>query len=367
MTINYRQLSILTFMSFIAVKLLALPSWLYIDSKNMSWLVVLVLMTIDLFFALIIIDLMKKARYKNFYEFLTNTLSVVLAKAVLILLIAKFIIVISILEKGLEFFILENLYEDFSWFVYGLPLIAISGFMVYKGIRNIARVAEFFWIIIIVGCLFIAVRAIGGVDMEEFLPVFSEGIKPVGKSMFYHLSWFGSSSFLFMLYGKVDFKSRSHVKPVLYMIGAVVLVMTLIVIFYGLFGGTSPLHQFCLSDISQYTKNNSSISELSWFIVCLWVVAQLIQLSIYGYCFVSGVMYLFNIHNKVVGVGSLVLLILAWRVFSYYIIDSEKIFLSSGASWTTISADYVLTILLVIANAIKTHKRGQDEEIKDAV
>ena len=54
MKINYRQLSIMVFMSFIALKLLALPSLLYKIADNMSWFVNLMLMIIDAIYAFII-------------------------------------------------------------------------------------------------------------------------------------------------------------------------------------------------------------------------------------------------------------------------------------------------------------------------
>ena len=59
MKISYRQLSIVVFMSFISLKLLSLPSFLYIESGNSSWLVALVLMLVDVIYAFIIIDLIK--------------------------------------------------------------------------------------------------------------------------------------------------------------------------------------------------------------------------------------------------------------------------------------------------------------------
>ena len=65
MKINYRQLSIITFMSFIALKFLALPSLLYIESKNMSMFVSLILMIIDGLYAFVILDLMKKSGEKR--------------------------------------------------------------------------------------------------------------------------------------------------------------------------------------------------------------------------------------------------------------------------------------------------------------
>ena len=60
MKINYRQMSIMMFLSFISLKFLVLPSVLYLTSSNMSWLVALVLMSIDGLYALLIIDLMRK-------------------------------------------------------------------------------------------------------------------------------------------------------------------------------------------------------------------------------------------------------------------------------------------------------------------
>ena len=96
MKINHRQLSIMVFMSFIALKLLALPSLLYKESGNMSWLVALVLMTIDAIYAYLIIELMKRSNEKNIYEFMKKTLGII-SNILSILLIGPFSICFSVL------------------------------------------------------------------------------------------------------------------------------------------------------------------------------------------------------------------------------------------------------------------------------
>ena len=73
MKINYRQMCIMLFLSFIALKFLVLPSVLYINSANASWFVVLVLMIIDGIYALLLINLMKKNQNKNINEFMKET------------------------------------------------------------------------------------------------------------------------------------------------------------------------------------------------------------------------------------------------------------------------------------------------------
>ena len=80
MKINFRQLSIMVFMSFISLKFLVLPSVLYIHSSNMSWLVCLVLMIIDGIYAILTIDLMRKNQNKNLNEFMQDTIGPVLTK-----------------------------------------------------------------------------------------------------------------------------------------------------------------------------------------------------------------------------------------------------------------------------------------------
>ena len=66
MKINYRQTSLLIMMSFLAVKLMALPSLLAFGAENMGWVVPAVMMFVDFVYALLLVDLMKKNQSKNF-------------------------------------------------------------------------------------------------------------------------------------------------------------------------------------------------------------------------------------------------------------------------------------------------------------
>ena len=117
MKINYRQMSVMLFMSFISLKFLVLPSVLFRYSENMSWLVTLTLMLIDTLYAFIIISLMRKSNYKNINEFMQNTLGTFLTKVCLVLLAVQFALQVGNMTKGLEFFVVENFYNNFSFFL----------------------------------------------------------------------------------------------------------------------------------------------------------------------------------------------------------------------------------------------------------
>ena len=195
MKINYRQMCIMLFLSFIGLKFLVLPSVLYLHSSNASWFVVLILMIIDGLYALLTIDLMRKNQNRNLNEFMKETVGPVLTKVFMFILTIQYFLQILNIVKGMEFFVTENFYNNFHWILFILPLIALVGFMVYKGLRNIARVQEMFWLAIVIGCVYIACKSFNDVDPLVYLPMFKDGFIPIAKSGYEHLSWFGSSTF----------------------------------------------------------------------------------------------------------------------------------------------------------------------------
>ncbi len=369
MKISHRQLSIMVFMSLIALKLLALPSLLYKESENMSWLVALVLMIIDAIYAYMIIELMKKSNEKNIYEFMKKTLGVVLTKVFMFLLMLKFALVVANIIKGLEFFVVENLYNKFDWALFIFPLLAVVGFLMYKGLRNIGRVYEMFFIAIIIGCIYIGIKAINGVDWLSLLPFFKDGAMPLVKSGYMHLSWFGSSSFLIMFFGKVDFSQEKKSRLIRYMVFAILLVQFLYIIFFGLFGRTSPIHNFALSDISQFYSGISSTDEISWLVVSLWIVAQAVQIAMYAYCLMLAIMFTFNIKNKVVPIVIIDVLMFLLGYFSEKTVNLENVFFTNFASIITIITQYILPLILIIGYMVnkRSKKAVKNEKIQKPI
>ena len=364
MKINYRQMSVMLFISFISLKFLVLPSVLYRYSENMSWLITLFLMLIDTVYAFIIISLMRKSNYKNINEFMQNTLGTFLTKICLAILAIQFALQIGNMTKGLEFFVVENFYNNFSWILFSLPLVALVGFMMFKGLRNIARVQEMFYLSIVVGCIYIACKSLNDVDPMVYLPMFKNGINVLFKSGFIHLNWFGSSTFLIVLFGKVDFSNQHKKTTIFYILFAVILVQLLYFVFYGLFDVTSPSHTFAISDISQFSSSKSFIDELSWLVVSLWVVTQSIQIALNGYCLVLVLMFLFKIKSKVVVVIFVDLLILFFGYLGSVTVNLEQIFFSKFASISTLMASYIIPLILWLGYFIK-HKTTKIKVVKN--
>ena len=363
MKINYRQMCVMLFLSFIALKFLVLPSVLYIHSENASWLVVLVLMIVDGLYALLTIDLMRKNQNKNINEFMKESIGPVLTKLFLFVLAIKFFLQILNITKGMEFFVTENFYNNFHWVLFILPLIALVGFMMFKGLRNIARVQELFWLAIVVGCIYIAFKSLSDVDPLVYLPMFKDGALPLIRGGYTHLSWFGSATFLIAIFGKVDFSTEKKNNAFLYVIFAIILVQIIYFVFYGLFDSTSPTHTFAISDISQYSSSKSIIDELSWLVVSLWVITQSIQLALYGYCFVKVLMFLFNIRNKTIMIFAVDVVIFSLSFIGAKTVNLEQILFTHFASIVNIIAQYIIPLILLFGYLINKKKKIRETKV----
>ena len=351
------------FLSFIGLKFLVLPSVLYLHSTNASWFVVLVLMIIDGIYALLTIDLMQKNQNKNINEFMKECIGPVLTKIFLFILAIKFFLQVANIVKGLEFFVTENFYNNFHWILYILPLIALTGFMMFKGLRNIARVQEMFWIAIVIGCIYIAIKSFADVDPLVYLPMFKDGFSPLVQSGYTHLSWFGSSTFLIAIFGKVDFSTQKKNNAWIFILFSILLVQLIYFVFYGLFDTISPTHTFAISDISQFSSSKSIIDELSWLVVSLWVVTQSIQIALYGYCLVKVLMFLFNIRSKTTMIIVVDLLIFGLGYIGAETINLEQIFFTHFASIITITSQYIIPLVLLAGYWIN-NKKTKREKIK---
>lgn len=367
MKINYRQTCILILLSQIALKFLALPSLLYTVAKSMSIFIALILMVIDALYAIMLLGLAQKSGEKNFYEFMTACFGKVITKIILVVLMIKYALVVANIAKGLEFFVVDNLYNQFRWHSYVIPLIAVVGFMIYKGIRNIARVGEIVCWAILIGIIYITLKSYGSADPGNFLPLFPEGAKPLVVGSFKYASWFGSSTFILMLFGKIDFSNKKKIKLIAYLLVSILLVQFVYFVFYGIFQIASPTHSFALSDMSQFISNHSSIDELSWLIVSLWIVAQAVQLAIYGYCTSECLKYIFNIKNEVLPTILVMVYILALSVIGEYTIGMEQIFFSKSTSILCTVVQYIIPLIIVIGGWIYVlrNNNNSSKDIKE--
>jgi len=324
--INFRQVSIIIFYLLVSLKFLALPSLVYQDASADSWLVFLIMAVIDIGLIWVSIYLIRSANEKNLYEFLKNRIGVIFTKIVLVLFFLVFVLDILDGITGIYRLLVEDFYTDIKWYNYIVPLLCLISFMSYKGIRNIGRVCEIFVWVVIVALVFVILKSLAEFDFFFFLPSFTKGVAPVFKSISTHISWFGSPIAIIFFIGDVD--KSGYNKSILwkYILIAILEIFILITVFYGVFKETAGMHSFAMSDLSQVANESTAIDEISWFTVILWVLAQILSLSIIFYASVECLRYIFNVKNSWLPILIINILIVVYMNVDSFTVSLEKYF-----------------------------------------
>ena len=152
------------------------------------------------------------------------------------------------------------------------------------------------------------------------------------------------------------------------MLLAILLVQFLYIIFFGLYGRTSPIHNFALSDISQFYSGIASTDEISWLVVSLWIVAQAVQIAMYGYCLMLSIMFTFNIKNKIIPIVIIDILMFLLGYFSEKTVNLENFFFTDFASILTIITQYIIPLILWLGYIVHDrHKKVVKNEVKEYV
>lgn len=364
MKMSYRQASIIIFYMLVAFKVLSLPSLMYQTCKNDGYLAVFIMMIVDAILVWASIKIIKQAKGKNIYEFVKSYTGSVIAKILVIGLTLIPLIHLGIKSKGLEWFLVKNLYTQFEWFQFAIPIALITCYMIYKGARNIGRVSEFFVWIIVVGVTIIIIKGFASVDLTFFLPILNKGIKPIFKAIYDYLAWFGIGGELLLFCGCIDFKDEKKSRVFFYSALAIILVQLVLWSFYGAYGVMSATHNFAISDISQISNANMALDELSWLIVTVWAIAQILHVGIYGYLFCRGLQMIFNIKNDAIVTLILFVSLILWIFWGEHTIALEKLFLHKSIVWTVIVGQYIIPVVIWALSFIKK-KNHQSIEMEE--
>ena len=365
MKMSYRQASIIIFYMLVAFKVLSLPSLMYQTCKNDGYLAVFIMMLVDAVLIWASLKILKQAKDKNIYDFIKEKTGCVIAKVLVIALTLVPLIHLGIKTKGLEWFLVKNLYTKFEWFQFAIPMALITCYMIYKGVRNIGRVSEFFIWIIVIGVLIIIIRGFSSVDWSFFLPILSKGVKPVLNAIYDYLAWFGIGGELLLCAGCIDFNQEKKSKVFFYSAIAIILVQLVLWCFYGAYGVMSSTHNFAISDISQISNANIALDELSWLIVTVWAIAQILHVAIYGYLFCRGLQLIFNIKNDTVATLILFVALIVWIFWGEHTIALEKLFLHEVVVWVVIVGQYLVPLIVFVLSFVNNKRKRITDETKN--
>ena len=358
--ISLHQLSVMIFLNLMTLNFISLPAHVFRTAKQDSWLVIAANLLIDILAIVLIMYMLKKSGKRNFYEFLCALYGKVISKIILFILLLSYLISVVKVLTELDAFMVFNLYEDaFEWYYYVLPIVATVGYMTSKGVRNLGRIAELFYLILGVGIIFICLAHIGSVDWLFFSPLLKNGLPTMLKAMYETAPWFGSGLFVLAIFGEVDLHNAKKNKLWIALVAGFFIVMLTIVTFYGLFEVSSNQHSFALADISQAVSSSSSLYRLQWILVSLWIVSMVGFAATMFYAATNSLRYIFN--GKDNNWFNIILMVIIGVLLYFYKQNTafEAQLYTTYISGFCLFGNIVLPVILFISTLIRRKKLNE--------
>ena len=348
---SWHQLCTLVFLCIMTLNFISLPSQVYKAAKQDSWLVILINMLLEIFVIFAIVHTLKKSGQKNLYQYLKSIYGGVVARIFMILIFCSLALTLMRTTSEMDAFMSMNIYEtNFNWVYFALPMLAVVGYIASKGVRNVGRISEIFYILLVVGVIIVVVGPIKQVDFMYFSPILKDGIKPTLTGMLESASWFGSGIFLFGMFGDFSTEDKAKSKLWKYMLTALALTMLVSVVFYGLFGECANQHIFALSDIGDVVASNNSLFRLQWILISMWIICLNIFAVVCLYSISKIASQFFGIRNNNYALLILLLLVGIWLYI--YKQNTNAIFLldTKAVAWVSVVTDLFVPLLIFFSS-----------------
>ncbi len=279
-----KQASVLIFLSIVALKVIVLPSIVYFHAGRSGYVTIFFALAVDFATMLLFLHIMKKNPDCKFFDIMSSAFGKIVAKIVMFLLFAYFIIKSFLVLKSTYNFFVEVVYDNMNWLFYLLATVTFLFFVIRKDLRIIGRVGEIiFWVIFIAINIVLLITSIN-MDITSVLPVFPNGAAPVLSTGLQCAYAFGDYTIMIFLMGNIKYNRRTPAKITSYAFMGISTILNFFIVFLCNFGHTVVNKDLAIADLALYIDLAVTVSRLEWIAIFIWTITLIMQLCVYCYC-----------------------------------------------------------------------------------
>lgn len=358
--ISSRQAGILCFIMMFSSKIIILPSLIYADARDMS---ILVLLTSLLFESLLLYFFIKiKEKYQNssFFEILSKYLSKIVAKIIYFLSFVFFIFIILYILNESYIYLVDNIYEEATIFLYLLIILSVVSSLAFKGLTALARTAEFYFVFIIAGVLVCLLLGFSSISQLEPPNLVSFNFSNYFGSLFKFCYWFGDCIFFVFILDNLKVENAYGKRIMRYVFSAIMLLVGIYLCFYFIYKNTSFMHIYAISDLIKFLGKTINLEKLNIIPILIVMFLIFIQVAIYFYCINKCIEKFMPITNKAQNtIIVLMTVILGILYFQFYNRKVTNILMAFGKYFALIFLVAIPIYLLFLLLFDKNKKKGE--------
>lgn len=359
-----RQFIIISLFLVTTSKLMTMPISIFTTAQNDAIFAIFFGSLLELGLIALICLVIARNPDTSLFSLLKNRLGNVLAYLIIFVLyafmITKFIFV---LIEVFTFF-KDYLYDDFNPVIYSLSTFFVVGYISLKGCRTMGRTFEILFPIIVIGLVIALVCNIDFITLDEMLPYFDDGILPVVKGLGENLFYFGNALPLLFFVGKVRINPHFVTKTTFANAGLFAFILLFCFAFYDIFGYSTILSTFAISDYTQYDPYILDLQRLNWLSMMIDITKLFCSASVLLYCLGQALKSVS--HTKASFVPIIVTLVLQFclaGVINFSLHDCQAI-ISLILSYITGGIIGIMMILCVILSVKRREKCKNESSTK---
>ncbi len=279
-----RQYIILSLFLIMASKLMTMPISIFATAQNDAIISILLGSLVEIGLVLLITWVIKKNPNTSLIGLLKRKVGTPIAYAIIFVLYAFVILKFIFVMLEIFAFFKDYLYDDFNPLIFALSTFFVVGYISYKGCRTMGRTCEILFPIIVVGLVVALVSNVKFVSFDKMLPYLDNGLLPTIKGVGENLFYFGNALPLLFFVGKVHISPRFLSKTAWASTALFAFILIFCFAFYDIFGYSTILSTFAISDYTQYDPYILDLQRLNWLSMMLDITKLFCSASILLYC-----------------------------------------------------------------------------------
>lgn len=315
--VSNRQIIFFLIVVISSTGILYLPTAVYQDAKQDSWISVIVVTLFGILTASVIATLGLKFKDQTIIHYSQKIVGKTLGKIIGFSYFLFFMHLNTIVIREFTELIHGPFFAETPEIFFTIGILLPSIYALYLGIEVLARVNEIIFplfALIIIGIFIMSYR---DMNFLYLTPVLGEGWIPIVKGTYYQTTWFGETSVLTVLIPSLNLPEKVKQSAIISVVlaGIIVLLSNLGVIL--VFGIQTEQLAYPFLAIARYASLADIFERLDSFVVFFWVLGVFVKISIFHYCAVICFSQLFNLkdHRPIIiptGVILVVLSIIQW-------------------------------------------------------
>ncbi len=361
--ISARQAGIIAFLCILANKFLLLPSYMFKDNKSDSIFVMILLFALDFAMLPILLKLKKEFPEEKLFDILSKKITKPVTILFYMIFGVYFLFKTLIIVDVVYVYLKQQVYQEDFLAIAIMSIIPVVSHAAVKGIKTISRTAEFFLLLVIIG--FVTCLGFSLFTTLNMPVLFTTPAKVFFSSIYKYTFSFGDFLVLYLIIDKIKIKKGEEKKLYKFSLSAMVLILSLFVLYYAKYEVTSFMHNDALSDILVFSVRFNAIGRLDIISMLTIMFIALFEVEIFCFAFCDCVENVFPLLSKpfIVAIFDISSLLCYFILIQKY----ERIvsLFSSWLSYVGIFINYVFPIICLTIALIAYFSRKKYEKLVD--